>query len=146
MFTDCCTGGSALMMPKDMDQAAKMQNMRIKIDVWTQGLEESFREKVRETLKDLFCQLPARRVWFDLKRIRPMLLNNNGSIRSQLEVDHLKNGPEDVVVNGKHNPYESVVLMLLTLFSKSLNPQERSLSPDAFRHLESYSPDQKPEI
>ena len=55
------------MIPKDMDQAAKMLNMRVKIDVWTQGLDESFSEKVRENLRELFCQLSARRVWYYLK-------------------------------------------------------------------------------
>ena len=90
-----------MILLKDMDQAAKMQNMRIKIDVWTQGLEENFREKVRQTLISLFCQLPARRVWLYLKYIRNMLLNGKGTVKSQLESDHLIDGPEDVIVNGK---------------------------------------------
>lgn len=91
-----------MMLPKDMNQAAKMLNMRIKIDVWTKGLEESFKEKVRETLKDLFCQLPARRVWFYLKHIRHMLLKSKGTVESQLEYDRLMEGPEDIIVNGKY--------------------------------------------
>jgi hypothetical protein len=91
------------MVPKDMDQGAKMLNMRIKIDVWTQGLDESFREKVRENLRDLFCQLPARRVWFYLKNLRHMLLKGNGTVGSQLDSDHLMGEPEDVIVNGKYH-------------------------------------------
>jgi len=93
-----------MTMPKDMDQAAKMLNMRIKIDVWTRGLDESFREKIRENLRVLFCQLPARRVWYYLKRIRHMLLKGNGAdgtVGSQLASDHLMEGPEDVIVKGK---------------------------------------------
>jgi hypothetical protein len=92
-------------MPKDMDQAAKMLNMRIKIDVWSQGLDESIREEIREHLRDLFCQLPARRVWYYLKRIRHMRMKGNksdGTVGSQLDSDNLLDGPEDVIVNGKY--------------------------------------------
>jgi hypothetical protein len=95
-----------MTMHKDMDQASKMRNMRIKIDVWTKGLDESFREKVRENLQDLFWQLPARRVWYYLKRIRFMLLNGNGldgTVGLQLASDHLVEGPEDVIVKGKYH-------------------------------------------
>ena len=91
------------MIPKDLDQAAKMLNMRIKIDVWTQGLDETFREKVRENLRDLFCQLPPRRVWYYHKRIRHMLLKGDGTVRSQLDSDRLISGAEDVIVNGKYH-------------------------------------------
>jgi hypothetical protein len=69
-------GGSPPQIPQDMDQARKMLNLRIKIDVWTQGLNESFREGVRDDLRELFCQLPPRRVWFYLKQVRNMLLRN----------------------------------------------------------------------
>lgn len=90
-----------MTMPKDLDQSAKMVNMRIKIDVWTRGLDESFREKVRENLRELFCQLPARRMWYYLKRIRYMLLRDRTS-GSQLDSDGLMDGPEDIIVNGKY--------------------------------------------
>ena len=89
-------------MPKDLDQAKKMVNMRIKIDVWTKGIKESIREEIREKLRDLFCQLPPRRVWYYLKYIRE--LNCNGSINSENpgsgpEMGHGMDGPEDVIVN-----------------------------------------------
>jgi len=48
-------------MFKDMDQSAKMLKLRIKIDVWSKGIDESIREEIRNHLRDLFCQLPARR-------------------------------------------------------------------------------------
>ena len=67
------TGGNLVTLPKDMDQAAKMLNMRIKIDVWSKGLSNARREDIREKLAELFCQLPARRVWLYLKRTRLML-------------------------------------------------------------------------
>ena len=86
-----------------LDQAAKMLNMRIKIDVWTQGLDENFRKKVRRQLRNLFCQLSARRVWYYLKRIRHMLLKGNGTVESQVDSNHLISGAEDVIVNGKNH-------------------------------------------
>jgi hypothetical protein len=52
-----------------MDQARKMLNMRIKIDVFTKGLDERFREGVRKDLRELFCQLSPQRVWLYLKSV-----------------------------------------------------------------------------
>jgi hypothetical protein len=94
-----------MTFPKDMDQAAKMLNMRIKIDVWTQGLDEDYRERIRENLRDLFCQLPARRYWQYLKRIRFMLLKGYQSdLADDLRLeDFAIDGPEDVIANGKYN-------------------------------------------
>lgn len=99
---------------KDMDQAAKMLNLRIKIDVWTRGLDEKFREKVRENLRVLFCQFPAQRVWFYLKRIRHMLLKGtgaDGTIGSGPDIDQLMDGPEDVIVNGKYHLVDPALLL-----------------------------------
>jgi len=107
-----------MTMPKDMDQASKMVKMRIKIDVWTQGLDESFREKVRENLQDLFWQFPARRVWYYLKQIKVRLLNGNwldGTVGSRLALDHLMEGPEDVIVKGKYHLMNPIVIPFLTL-------------------------------
>jgi hypothetical protein len=100
-------GGSTATMPKDMDQARRMLNMRIKIDVWSQGLDEDFRQKIRKNLQDLFCELPARRVYQYLKRIRYIELTRfgpNGDQDPQFDADDaeaLIDGPEDVLVRGK---------------------------------------------
>lgn len=134
-------------MPKDLDQAAKMVNMRIKIDVWTQGLDESFRDKVRENLRELFCQLPPRRVWYYLKRIRHMLLRDRIMLGPQPVPDHLE-GPEDVIVNGKHQFYDTFTSsshFLTSQHSKSPIPHySGSLPPDAFRDSESCPPPPQP--
>ena len=89
-------------MLKDTDQARRMLNMRIKIDVWSKGLDENVREQIRENLRELFCTLMPRRVWYYLKHIRNLELK--GSKRSQRPgfapgKDDLVLGPEDVVVN-----------------------------------------------
>jgi hypothetical protein len=88
-----------------MDQAAKMLNMRIKIDVWSQGLDESIRQEIRDHVQDLFCQLPPRRVWHYLKRIRYMHARKgrlDEAAMSQLASDDYVEEPEDVIANGKY--------------------------------------------
>lgn len=109
-----------MTMPKDMDQSGRMLKMRIKIDVWSQGLDESFRAGIREHLRDLYCQLPARRVWYYLKRVRAMLLGGNGAhgmVELQPDLEDIIDGPEDVIINGKYSLLDepSIVMPLLTL-------------------------------
>jgi hypothetical protein len=95
-----------MSMPKDMEQARRMLNMRIKIDVWSKGLDESIREEIREHLRDLFCQLPARRVWYYLKHIRHMRvrrstpLRANGRNEPEASRPELMDGPKDAIVHG----------------------------------------------
>lgn len=86
-------------MLKDMDQSAKMLSLRIKIDVWSKGIDESIREEIRNHLRDLFCQLLARRVWFYLKHIRCLELDKRRP-DINFRLDDLMDGPEDVIVNG----------------------------------------------
>jgi hypothetical protein len=104
-FLTIYLGGSAATLPKDMDQALRMVKFRIKIDVWTKGLEESIREDIREKLGDLFCQLPFRRLWYYLKQLRLMSLNSPESL-SDLNGDIQEiDGPEDVIVKGNTLPF-----------------------------------------
>lgn len=85
-------------MPKDLDQAAKMLNLRIKIDVWSQGVDERIRVKNREQLRDLFCQLSPRRVFCYLKYTRNMQLKRTEpDERAPFTIE----GPEDIIADGK---------------------------------------------
>ncbi len=82
-----------------------MLNMRIKIDVYTQGLQEDIREGVREKLRELFCQLPPRRIWFYLKQVRYMLLRDRSTgpkdkNATALEDGLIMDGPEDSIARG----------------------------------------------
>jgi hypothetical protein len=103
-----------------MDQASRMLNMRIKADVWTQGVAENIREEIREHVRDLFCQrtLP-RRVWLYLKQIRHMKLagitiestatgegkgEGRGKVTNSKYGDPAMDGPEDVIANGETLP------------------------------------------
>lgn len=135
-------------MPKDMDQAAKMVKMRIKIDVWSKGLDEEVREEIRDNLRDLFCQLPSRRVWYYLKHIRHMQIKGKQALRgikSQLDADHLMEGPEDVIVNGKYSSLDDLHDHSTQHFhSKSPNLGQPPMSPYVLCYFESHPPYQKP--
>jgi hypothetical protein len=88
-----------------MEQARRMLNMRIKVDVYTQGLDENFREGVRENVRELFCQLHPQRVWLYLKNVRNMLLRDRtigpkDKIATELEETIIMEGPEDSIAMG----------------------------------------------
>lgn len=85
-------------MAKDMDQARRMVKLRIKIDVCSQSLAEGQREQIRTNLRDLFCQLLPRRLWFYLKRLRLMQLTD--PLDTTDATSQYMNGPEDVLVEG----------------------------------------------
>jgi hypothetical protein len=99
-------------MFKDMDQSAKMLKLRIKIDVWSKGIDESIREEIRNHLRDLFCQLPARRVWFYLKRIRYIELNERGPDNINFRLEDLMDGVEDVIVNGQYSLFDESTFLV----------------------------------
>jgi hypothetical protein len=92
-------------MPKDMEQARRMLNMRIKVDVWSQGLDEDFRVGIRANVRDLFCQLPVRRVWLYLKMVRQMTVNSGGKVggweNSGCGEESSPDEPEDVIAKGR---------------------------------------------
>ncbi len=79
-----------------------MLKLRIKLDTWTSGIDEDIREKAREELLALYCQLPTHRMWLYLKRVRFMFRGGtrigmwNEIEDSTLSVEDL-HGPEDVI-------------------------------------------------
>ncbi|KFY44361.1 hypothetical protein V495_03503 [Pseudogymnoascus sp. VKM F-4514 (FW-929)] len=91
-------GGSRATLIKDMDQGRKMLNMRIKFDVWSTGLNERFRQTIRENLEAVFCQLPVRRVWYYLKFYRAMMLSDGVPDETYARGDDMMaDGPEDTI-------------------------------------------------
>jgi hypothetical protein len=88
-----------------MEQAELMMKLRIKIDVWSSGIDERLRQKNREVLIETYLQFPSRRVWFYLKHWRNTILQDledppltvEHIYQQQLDID----GPEDVVAKGK---------------------------------------------
>lgn len=80
-----------------------MWNLRIKIDVWSAGIDESIRERNRLLLIEMYLQLPRRRVWLYLKQWRSGVLEVSGGSRiPTMEPPELDfGGPEDVIAKGK---------------------------------------------
>jgi hypothetical protein len=87
-----------------------MLNLRIKVDVWSQGLEESIRQKIRDNVRELYSEFPPQRVYYYVKRIRHMELSRYFSNRGPRELQgegNLLHGPEDVIAKGK--PIKSIM-------------------------------------
>src|SRR5271168_1286294 len=88
-----------------MEQAALMWKLRVKIDVWSNGLDESLRQRNRELLIETYLRLPPRRVWFFLKRIRLAFLGQAARLEGENElydqVDLYVQEPEDTIAQGK---------------------------------------------
>lgn len=87
-----------------------MLKLRIKIDTWTKGLNEAFREKVRKDLAEFYCQLPAHRLWIYLKRMRFMfkygtkegtIIDMRNEILDLGLERELLHGPEDEIAESK---------------------------------------------
>jgi hypothetical protein len=90
-----------------------MINLRIKIDVWSQGIDERIRERNRQLLIDTYMGFPPARVWYYLKHVSMhkkndlsggMLLRQKSSkdipdVGESGSNEHLS-GPEDVVAKG----------------------------------------------
>jgi hypothetical protein len=75
--------------------------------VWSQGLDENFRDDIQRNVRDLFCQLPVRRVWLYLKMFRQMMLNS-GNVgeweNSGYGEESSPEEPEDVIAKGRKDP------------------------------------------
>jgi hypothetical protein len=88
-----------------MTQAALMWKLRVKIDVWSRGLDESLRQRNRELLIEAYLWLPPRRVWHFVKHIRFAFLSKKPRLGAEDEsydpLDPLVQGPEDIIAQGK---------------------------------------------
>lgn len=87
-----------------MDQAGKMFNMRIKVDVWSKGLHEDIRVEIRKQLHIIFCELPARRLWLYLKMVKHRLHMEkwpDNMVVPESDALSAMDGEEDTIVNGK---------------------------------------------
>lgn len=70
-----------------MEQSGRILAMRVKLDVWTQGAPEPWREKCRQTLEDMYFCLPAVRVSLYAKRVRHILLNPSEATGPELDLE-----------------------------------------------------------
>lgn len=92
------TGGSISSLPEDMDQVSRMTRLRIKIDVWSQGIDEKLRQANRLYLVGIYRQFPRRRWWLYLKQWRRMTLSECDGINHDALID----APEDIVAKGTY--------------------------------------------
>lgn len=79
-----------------------MLKLRIKIDVWSRGVDEQLRHSNREYLDQQYLMLPRRRLWLYLKR-RRLSEDMEHHKESQRPVDlhtSVLDAPEDVVARG----------------------------------------------
>ncbi|KAH7093417.1 hypothetical protein FB567DRAFT_515306 [Paraphoma chrysanthemicola] len=127
-------GGDYHTLLADLEQVKKMRFLRIKIDVVTQGFREVRRERVREHLRDLFCQsIPSRRLWLYLKGLREMSLGSPDTPYEESAYAETFDGPEDVIVKAK-NVVRPECLNLLLHFTVMQDIQHRlmpGLSPSS---------------
>ncbi|WZH50157.1 uncharacterized protein QYS62_011399 [Fusarium acuminatum] len=91
---------------KDWEQASRMQQLRIKIDSWSYGVDEVIRNRNRNLLLQMYMLLPPARFWLYMKRVRLMQLTpENIFITVQPLVELFSNpnfreGPEDIFSKG----------------------------------------------
>jgi hypothetical protein len=82
-----------------------MWKLRVKIDAWSKGLDESLRQRNREILIETYLRLPPRRVWFFLKHIRHAFFRRAAGLEGENEpyddAGLYVQGPEDTIAQGK---------------------------------------------
>ncbi|UKZ76002.1 hypothetical protein TrVFT333_003698 [Trichoderma virens FT-333] len=113
-------GGSKQTIAKDMQQTRLMMKLRIKIDVWSHGIDESLRERNRTLLMDAYTRLPPHRFWIYTKHWRYTILcgpggpSNEEQIQSQ---DFSDDGPENAIARARHiiKPSRLNVLMKIAV-------------------------------
>lgn len=97
------TGGSKQRFERDRQQAALMWNLRIKIDLWSAGVDEAVRQRNRDYLIDMYLQLPRRRVWLYLKHWRATELASSEGMQGGTTglSGRTLGDPEDVIARGE---------------------------------------------
>ncbi|KAK4066127.1 uncharacterized protein Triagg1_8195 [Trichoderma aggressivum f. europaeum] len=96
-------GGSKQTLAKDTKQVFLMMKLRIKIDVWSRGLDEALRERNRNLLMDAYTRLPSHRFWLYTKHWRDTILRGPGRSRMNENTQSQNandKGPEDAIARG----------------------------------------------
>jgi hypothetical protein len=85
----------------DMDQARLIWKLRVKIDAWSQGLDESLRLRNRLLLIKSYLRLPPYRVWLFVKHIRDAFLERSKGFETEIDFGDCFQGPENTIARGK---------------------------------------------
>jgi len=107
-----------------MDQTRRMLKLRIKIDVWSQGLDESLRQRNRLLLIEIYLRLPPCRVWFFVKRIRTASLEHSKAFQTEIDFDDCFQGSENIIARGKYL-MSSFIQNVLTKIASHIIKRER---------------------
>lgn len=78
-----------------------MWKLRVKIDSWSQGVDEFIRQRNRMLLTDLYFRLAPRRVWLYVKQVRIAHLGQSEEFETLFDSGNSTYGPEDIIVQGK---------------------------------------------
>ncbi|KAK1752334.1 hypothetical protein QBC47DRAFT_363898 [Echria macrotheca] len=92
-------GGNPHAMLVDMQQSARMWVLRVKIDSWSKGVDESIRERNRDLLVDAYLRLPPRRVYLYVKVCRQVMVDGYHSELFGSDSCGDAIGPEDVLTH-----------------------------------------------
>ncbi|KAK3947352.1 hypothetical protein QBC32DRAFT_354635 [Pseudoneurospora amorphoporcata] len=93
-------GGSYNTVLEDIDQVVKMNTLRIKIDSWSQGVDEAIRQRNRESLVSEYLRLPSPRLWLYIQAERDMIMEHEGIDLLSPQGDWL-GMPENAIVRAK---------------------------------------------
>lgn len=115
-------GGNKSTIVWDLKQSNLMWTLRVKIDSWSQGLDENLRARNRRLLIDAYLRLPPRRVFLFANRMRSEFLS-----RFQLEESgHMaqdsnppQDNPENVIAKGAYNPSLASIVYLVSSTSEA---------------------------
>lgn len=119
------TGGSEETRAVDLEQVPRMWNLRLKIDSWSEGLDDFLRIRNRQLLTAAYLRLPAHRAYLFVKCVRIHL--SNGVTEESRSSDRLKSvtteKPEDTIARGKYPVFN--VICMCTKGSSFPNYQKR---------------------
>lgn len=90
-----------------MDQAKLMWKLRVKIDAWSQGVDESLRNRNRVLLITSYLQLPPGRVWFFVKYMRLAFRERSMNFGTEIEVGDCLQVPENTIARGRCPSFRS---------------------------------------
>ncbi|KAH7635529.1 hypothetical protein B0T09DRAFT_379318 [Sordaria sp. MPI-SDFR-AT-0083] len=93
-------GGSYDTIEKDIDQVVRMKILRIKIDSWSNGIDEGIRQRNRELLVSEYLRLPSHRLWLYIQSERDMVMNHEGIDLLNPQMDW-PGMPERAIVHAK---------------------------------------------
>lgn len=102
-----------------------MWMLRVKIDVWSQGLDESLRNRNRLLLIEIYLRLPPRRVWFFITLVRLGYLKRSRGCETEIDENdftEVLEGLETTIARGKYLVSTLLLIILIILALQIIKP------------------------